>query len=410
MHSKGEFRKLLLSSFISQSGSHFLTLALAAFILVSSGSPIQSALVFVVSYLPSILVSSQLGHWIDTKVSRWLLARNELISIVSTILCGLIVAYKLPLVLLCLVLGFRSLLMFISRAASTKWLKNITPPELQTNRIKVFYLSFFLSTALAGVLLGFVVAKASIWKIVTIDILSYVVSTIVIMTLQELPKSQYATPLTDGTFQPKLFETLITIFRMPLVRNSFLIVCFSQSLFQGAYSALVSLLPIQHFNVGMAGVGSFQIAASIGITGGFLVNWLWDKFFNEKEGKIPARALMTSFVAVLCLLTAISTDAMTVSIVAFLGLNFFYECVWLHHNSEFFRASPKMGAARYQFTLSACAAFLMSCSTLGYSAAIEYWGLIPGTVAVLGIGVFVIVSTSLVARNMGEVKDEVITK
>jgi len=399
VHSSDEFKKLLASSFISQAGSHFLTLALSAFILVSSGSLVQSGLIFVVAYLPSILVSTRLGHWVDTKISRWLLARNEFVSITSTVLCGLIVAYKLPLSLLCTVLGFRSLLMFISRAASTKWLKLITPPELQTSRNKLLYLSFFLSTALAGVLLGFVLARASIWKIVIIDVTSYVLSTIIILTLKELPKQQ--TPQASGLVHPHLLETLSTIFKMPLVKRSFLIVCFSQALFQGAYSALVSYLPIEHFKTGFHGVGRFQIAASIGITGGFLINWLWAKFLDEKDQGFPIRALVIFSFALASLMTAISTDSLMLSLISFLGLNFFYECVWLHHTSEFFRASPKSSAARYQFTISACAAFLMSSYTLAYSASIEYLGLISGTLVVLGAGIFMIGIISVATRNVG---------
>src|ERR1035438_7340830 len=110
-----EFKKLLSATFVSQTGSHFLTLALAAFVFISSGSPTQSALIFVVSFLPSILVSAELGHWVDKKISRWLYARNELISILATLLCGLCIAYHLPLIFLCIILGLRSLFTFISR-------------------------------------------------------------------------------------------------------------------------------------------------------------------------------------------------------------------------------------------------------------------------------------------------------
>jgi len=403
MNNKREFYKLLVSSFVSQSGSHFLTLALSAFILVSSGSPIQAALVFVVSYFPSILVSSRLGHWVDTRLSRFLLARNELISIFSTVLCGVIIANKLPLVFLCIVLAMRSLLIFVTRAAAAKWIKLITPPELQTGRIKLFYLSFFLSTALAGVLLGFTISKYSIWKIVAIDSFSYVVSAILILTLVKLPKSQYVDGNTGAVLHPHIFETLSTIFKMPLVRNSFLVVCFSQSLFQGAYSVLVSYLPIQHFKTGFNGVGSFQIAASIGITGGFLINWFWEKLFEEKRPEFPMKGLLIFSAAIICLISTTNTEIISLSLGSFLLLNFFYECVWLHNSSEFFRASPKASAARYQFTLSACAAFFMSLSTLAYSMAIEYWGLNRGVLFVLAFSMIVVVMISVAARRSGEV-------
>lgn len=410
MDNRAEFNKLLMASFVSQSGSHFLTLALSAFVLVSSGSPTQSGLIFVVSYLPSILVSAKLGHWIDQRIGKLLLIRNELISILSTVICGLLVAYKAPIILLCLVLGFRSLLMFVGRAASTKWIKIISPPDVQTARIKLYSLSFFLSTALAGVLLGLTIGQASIWKIVLIDVATYLLSAGFMFSLKTLPATAIIENTSEAGQQPRLTDTLKSILQMPLVRSSFLIVCFSQSVFQGAYSALVSVLPIQQFNIGISGVGSFQVAASIGITGGFLINWFLPKVFEEKRPNLPLRALVIGIGGVLSLLLAINTSALMISLLSFLALNFCYECVWLHHSAEFFRASPKLSAARYQFTLSACASFVMALSTLSYSFAIEHLGFLYGTVSILSVGVLIAIGTSFFANNLELRSAEVVAK
>ena len=256
--------------------------------------------------------------------------------------------------------------------------------------------------------MGFVLAKSSIWRIVAIDVSSYILSTLIILTLKELPPQQVAP--NAGALHPHLFETLSTILKMPLVKTSFLIVCFSQALFQGAYSALVSYLPIEHFKIGLGGVGNFQVAASIGITGGFLINWLWAKLFEEKSQSFPVRALLTSSLALVCLFMAITSGTLALSLVSFLGLNFCYECIWLHHSSEFFRASPKFAAARYQFTLSACAAFLMSSYTLAYSGAIEYLGLVTGTLTVLAAGIAMIGLISFATRTVSSVQVEEVTK
>ena len=401
MHKRSEFQKLLAASFISQTGSHFLTLALVAFVLYSSGSPVQSALIFVVSFLPSILVSAGLGNWVDRNISRWLIARNELLSIIATLLSGLSIALHMPLVLLCVILGFRSLLMFVSRAAATKWLKVITPPELQTNRIKLFYLGFFLSTAFSGILAGLVLSRASIWAIVGLDAASYLLGVAIIMTLKPLVQIQAPYPAAQVVPPPSLRQTLSTIFQMPAVRTSFLIVCLSQALFQGAYSALVSYLPIQLFKIGLGGVGSFQVAASIGITGGFVVNWLRGALLSEKKPTLPIRAMGLAAAAIFALLLSVMTTSLPISLGGFLVLNLAYECVWLHHSSEFFRAAPKSDAARYQFTLSACAAFLMSASTLAYSAGIQYFGTTIGVSVVLALGVVISLIVPFVAQRPG---------
>ncbi len=387
MDSSKEFTKLLAASFISQTGSHFLTLAIAAFVLYTSGSPVQSALIFVVSFLPSILVSARLGHWVDENISRWFIARNELISVVATLLSGISIALHLPLVLLCMILGFRSLLMFIGRAAATKWLKVITPHELQANRIKLFYLSFFLSTAISGLLAGIVLSRSSIWTVVYLDMASYFLSVAVWMTLQQLPALQTESSPSTKIPEPSLRQTLSTIFAMPVMRTSFLIVCLSQAMFQGTYSVLVSFLPIQVFKLGLGGVGGFQLAASAGITGGFLINWLRNTALAEKQPTRPLRTIGIAAIASMALLFSVTASALSISLIGFFVVNLGYEWIWLHHNSDFFRTSPKAVAARYQFTLSACAAFLMATLTLTYSALVQYLGVSLATLIIILIGV-----------------------
>lgn len=383
MNDPREFSKLLAASFVSQTGSYFLTLALAAFILVTSGSPVKAALVFVLSYLPSILVAPVLGGWIDRRVSRRLIAANELASMAATVLCAACVKFELPIIALCLVLASRSILLFIGRAAGTKWLKLITAPALQTGRIKLFYLSFFLSTAIAGILASFILKRSSIEMVAAIDCLSYLLGIGLYLSLRETEPDAQAGAAAPAAAAVSLQETLRTIFAMPIVRVSFLAVCLSQGLFQGAYSALVSYLPIKVFGLGVGGVGYFQLAASLGIIGGFLINWLAADALVEKTPELPAKALILSAAATAFLIACVCSSAVSASLACFFGLNLAYECVWLHHNSEFFRASPKSHAARYQFTLSACAAFLMSATTLAYSAAVQCLGPGVGTISVL---------------------------
>jgi dipeptide/tripeptide permease len=354
-------------------------------------------MVFVLSFLPSILVGARLGHWVDRHISKWLIARNELISIASTVLCGLCIHYQLPMPVLCAVLAIRSMLMFVGRAAATKWLKQITPPHEQTSRIKLFYLGFFLSTAISGILASIVLKHASIWSIVVVDSASYLVGILLYLLLRSIPSPtvQETPPVSNPPVA--LLDTLSTIFAMPAVRTSFLIVCLSQAIFQGAYSALVSYLPISVFQLGVGGVGAFQLAASIGITAGFLVNWLGSSLLTERRPTFPIRSLALASAAIVFLLICVASPLVPLSLLGFLGLNFAYECVWLHHSSEFFRATPKNDAARYQFTSSSCAAFLMSLATLAYSAAVQYLGPVSGTVTVLIAGALIAAGLALIS-------------
>lgn len=396
-----EFTRILGASFISQTGTHFLTIALAAYVFVSSGSTIQSALVFVVSFLPSILVSAELGDWIDRRLSRLLIVRNDLIAAALSALCGACIYFKMPLVLLCAALSVRSILSFTGRAAATKWIKLITPPELQDRRNKLFFLSFFLSTALAGVLAGVVLAHGSIVAVVTIDILTYLLGIGLVMTLRAQPEGVGSPAAASGQARPKLLDTLRCILQMPSVRTSFLLVCFSQAIFQGAYSVLVSYLPIRHFALDVSSIGLFQLATSIGLTAGFLLVWFFPSKINDENIELPLRAIGISAVAVVAALLLSVSHSLPFSLFLFMVFNLAYECVWLHHSTKFFRASPKNYMARYQFTISACGAFFMSISTLGYSAAIESFGLGLGVTLILASGlIFALLIATLSSKSV----------
>jgi hypothetical protein len=379
MQNRTEFIKLQLASFVSQSGSHFLTIALSAFVLVSSGSVIKSALVFILSFLPSIFFSAKLGNWIDGHLSRWLLARNELMSVGASALCGVCIATKAPLIFLCLVISARSLLLFIARTGGSKWIKVISPPEVQSGRIKLFFLSFFLSTAVAGIMAGTVLGQSSILWVVVIDIATYIASFCLILFLRELPR--HAVPEATSV---QVVQTVKEILRLPEIRQQFISVCASQAVFQGAYSVLVSYLPIRHFHLGLSGVGVFQFAASIGIILGFAAVSVWPSMFSKEEGSWPFRLVIGLGAG--SLLACSTIDFLPTAAFMFFSMHFAYECIWLFNSSEFFRQSPATCLGRYQFTLTACASFIMAVSTLGYSVLITHFGLEMGVLTLMIVG------------------------
>jgi hypothetical protein len=382
VHKRGEFIKILISALISQSGSHFLTIALSAMVFSQTGSAVKASLIFVLTYLPSVFVSSPLGGWIDRTISKRFLAANEVLAIAISILCGACVYYEFPIGALCAAVAIRSLLLFTSRTAMTKWVKVISPQHLAASRIKLFFLSFFLSTVAAGVLASLFLGKVSIWSIIAIDAATYSVGLIVISLLQKL---EVDSPASVGSQANGLFATVSEILSEPMLKASFIAVCFSQSIFQGAYSILVSYLPMRHFGIGLSGTGIFQIAASVGIIGGFLVNWRFPNFLKGRSGGLPLRLLTCTIVGIFGLLFTLQAG-LRVGVSSFFVLNLAYECIWLFHSSEFFANSPVQNAARYQFTLSSVASFLMASCTLGYAALIDQIGAKSGVALTLSIG------------------------
>ena len=371
MKSNSEFLKILLATFISQSGSHFLTLAIATHTYVTTGSLVSSALVFVVSYLPSIFFSSSLGLLIDNYLNRSFLIKNELLSILLTLLCGLAIYYKLPLSILCLILSIRSILSFVCRSSSSKWIKCISSPNEQALRFKLFSFAFFLSTAVSGILASVLLTQVSILYVIGIDALSYLLGIGVFASLIPLAQEKAVEVKSVAINAEIIPSTYFSIFQTKSLRMNFIFVCFSQALFQGAYSVLISYLPLSLFKLGMRGVGIFQLAASMGIILGFLILWALPEILKSPQSKYFFKIIGANIVAIGVLFLCLSSENLTRSVSLFFCLNILYELIWLHSSAEFFRASPLQATARFNFTLNSTAALSMALSTMSFAFCIQ---------------------------------------
>ena len=130
----------------------------------------------------------------------------------------------------------------------------------------------------------------------------------------------------------------------------------------------MNYLPIHHFKIGVAGTGVFQLAASLGIIGGFCLVWKR----QSKKADADLRSLFW-YGGILALL---ATTCLPIggSFLGFLTLNLCYETIWLDATASFFQKSPTPRLAEFQFTLSSIAALCMGLTTLAYAAAIQILG------------------------------------
>lgn len=399
MRPLSEFQKLLAASFISQTGSHFLTLALASFVMATTGSLIQSSLVFIFSFLPAVFLSARLGGWIDRRIGRSVLIGNDITASILSLVCGICIATQAPLAILGLALAARSILLFVSRSGYMKWIKAISPPEIQDVQIKLYFLTFFLSTAISGLMAGWVLRYGSIWNVVGIDLLTYFLSIGCLLFLRPIRIASEVFPQPERSLGP--VETMQQILSTKDLRESFLSVCLSQALFQGAYQVLVTYLPMTKLGLGLGGIGPFQLAASLGIIGGFIVNWKKPELLSEKSSRLPIRLIGAVSLAILALIICSRDVPFSTSLTAFFALNLFFECTWLYHSAAFFRSSPKESLGRYQFALTAIASFSTALFTLVYAVAIEQFGLEIGILSTLGLAALLLVLgiINLVARK-----------
>lgn len=360
-----ELKKIFTASFISQTGSHFLTLSLAGYLLASTGSIVEASLVFVLTFLPAIFVANNVGTFIDRNLSNSLLIYTDLLSLMVTALCGISLYYRTSLYSLGILLALRSILGFTTRSALLKWIKIISPLADQAKNMRFYFLSYFLSTAFAGILASIVLSYGGIQSVVFLDMLTYVLSILVFTSLSPIALTNLHGKIETSSF----FSVLAAVFQTKQSRSAFLMVCVSQAIFQGAYSNFVSYLPLRRFSLGINGIGYYQLAASLGIILGFVILW---KFPTILKGIGSVRVTALFSITLVSLYLLVSTHQLWLSIFTFWGMNFLYECLWLNANSDYFEHMPPERAAAFQYVLSSSASFSMALVTFGYALLLQH--------------------------------------
>lgn len=388
------FQSLFAATFVSQSGAHLLTLALSAFLLSKTGSLLAATSVFVFSYLPGVIFSAHLGRWIDRKLGRKILVANDLAALGLSLLCGYVVATGKPFLLLFALLALRSVSTFFGRAAVMKWVRLTALPEGLQSETQLIYLSFFLSTTFSGLMALFVLGAASIWPVVILDIVTYLISASNYFFVDD--KAVIA-QRTHAALSPVRWHqyllTLEEMLRNPRLFSVVMIFVLSVAVFQGAYCILINYLPL-FFATGRSGVGSFQLAASLGILAGFALNRKYGAAVNT--GK-----LRTGFFAgaISALLISTATASLPLSIFAFFLFHFLFESVWLTAASDLVALSPAERVGEFQFVATSTAALLMSIWALVFATVTHLLGPVWAAIALIGFSVGL---ASLLYARFGE--------
>jgi hypothetical protein len=387
MRKLGTFHLLWSAIFVSQTGAHLLTLALSAFLLTKTGSLLAATNVFVFSYLPGAICSAHLGRLIDRKLGRKILVINDMAAVGLSLLCGWVLATGKPFYLLCALLSLRSISTFFGRAAVMKWVRMTSAPQTVLSSTQLMYLGFFLSTTLSGTLAIFALGANSIWPVVALNVVTYLIGIVIFLFIDD--KAIIAQRSPTDLAPARLHQYLLSLEEMLRTPRLFPIVAtfvLSVAVFQGAYCILINYLPLA-FATGRSGIGWFQLAASLGILAGFALNRIPGIFTLLKTGRTRT---FFSIGGVLALFAVCASPALSLSIFAFFFVHFLFESVWLAAAAELVALSPSERVGEYQFIATSTATLLMSVWALVFATTTGLFGPVWATVAIVGFsaGVF----------------------
>jgi hypothetical protein len=381
----GELRKLLTAYGASQAAGHLLTTTLAATVLAEGHSAVLAALVLVINYLPSAFLTARLGPWIDRHGDR----RRTLVAIEGTAavltVFSLLAAGGGLLVAMYVLLAVRAAAMAAARGGYARWLKQISPVEVQGRRMKLFTLTFLGAQTLAGLLAGAVLLgpQATLpGRLLVLDLGLYALAAGGVLLLCPLTEARGGAKLAA---EPQGLSAMLgAIWATAALRESFTVVVLSQATFQAAALTLVTLLPAA-VGLGPGGSGVCQAAMGVGFLVGFAVVFQRPGLFWSGRLSRPCPCLAAAGAGAAALLLAAASGVAAVAVAAFALMALAFELLFLEHQAGFFQASPRHVVGRYQHLLSALGGLCMSLTCLLHALLCELFGLAVGTAAFLAL-------------------------
>jgi|GEM_PF-2396528 len=384
LYSRAEFTKFLFANFVSQTGTYLLTWSLSAFIFSRTQSILYASLVFVISYLPSVFFSSKLGNLIDRYISKKLIVSVEIVSAILSLFCGYLIMNQSDLTLFSVILIIRSLLGYFNKSAFNKWLKLISPVEKQAQRLKLHKITFFLSITFSGLLVSAFLTKDSIYTITIIDVFSYLLSALVVLSFKN-PVYSYIENKSE--YNISLINTYRYIFSIPRLKAAFALVVLSQGIIQGSYAVLINYLPLHSFKLPIQSVGIFHIAVTIGILIGAAVVYFFPNFMHEKKSHDPSKSLFCIVLAFVSIVLLCVNKSIPLAYLLFFLQSVLYELIYVHQSAEFFKACPRQHVARLQFNLQASAGAFMAIATFFFSFLMEKVDLVTSSFCLISFAI-----------------------
>ncbi|WP_434632539.1 MFS transporter [Chromobacterium sp. CV08] len=342
---RGRLNLLLSTSAftISSAGSVLLHIVLAVTVYAKTQSGLMTSIFISLQWLPALLVvlyRSDWDHGMNPR-TRWYLL--DMVSAVMTLPVLLFVSQGEYLAVAGLLL-VRGLVDHVNRINKTVASRVLFPKEKATHYASFLQSSYHVGIGLAAVLGVFVANKIDIRLVVAIDAVTFVVSALLVFLTRSIEE------LGDtGSPQRRTLGIRIKEYRDALNGDRRLFICallppLTATFFQGTYSTLQPIFPIQKLGLGSGAVSASYILASAAIIAGsssfsfFCKKYrLFERPFGQTQLLTAGLSLLAAglYVATVCVRQPLASAALfTLMIIVF-------EFVWMMGFSGIVAFAPK---------------------------------------------------------------------
>jgi hypothetical protein len=327
---------------VSSAGSVLLHIVLAVSIYAKTGSGLMTSVFISLQWLPAMLVVLVRSDWndgVDPRV-RWF--RLELVSAALTVPIALIpdsAGYG-PIIAILLVRGLVDQVNRINKTVATRVL---FPRAKATHYASFLQSGYHVGIGFAAVAGVLVADRLEVRAVALLDAMTFVVAaglvwfTRCIETSAEVPRTA-----------PQSLVARLAEYRNVLAGDRRLLVCallppLTATFFQGTYSVLQPIFPVQRFGLGPAAVSMSYVLASMGIVAGsasFSFFCRRTRLFEQPFVKVRRLAVALSALAALLYVATVCGMSAVTSGVLFLAMVVVFEFLWMMGYSGMVALAP----------------------------------------------------------------------
>jgi hypothetical protein len=327
---------------VSSAGSVLLHIVLAVSIYAKTGSGLMTSVFISLQWLPAMLVVLVRSDWNDGADPRMRWFRLELVSAALTVPVALIPASAgyWPIIAILLM---RGLVDQVNRINKTVAARALFPRDRATHYASFLQSGYHCGIGCAAVAGVAVADRLEVRAVALLDASTFVVAAALVSFTRCIVTSPGAVRTTRQSLVVRLAE-----YRDLLAGDRRLLVCallppLTATFFQGTYSVLQPIFPVQRFGLGPAAVSMSYVLASMGIVAGsasFSFFCRKTRLFEQPFVKVRRLTVVLSALAALLYIATASGMSPATSGALFLAMVVVFEFLWMMGYSGMVALAP----------------------------------------------------------------------
>jgi predicted MFS family arabinose efflux permease len=328
---------------VSSAGSVLLHIVLAVSIYAKTGSGLMTSVFISLQWLPAMLVVLFRSDWDDGADPRARWCRLELISAALTVPVAFIPdsAGYWPIILILLA---RGLVDQVNRINKTVASRALFPHAKATHYASFLQSGYHVGIGFAAIVGVAVADRLEVRAVALLDAMTFVVAAGLVRFTRCIGTHAVTAHAADRPLRSRLAE-----YRDVLAGDRRLLVCallppLTATFFQGTYSVLQPIFPIQRFGLGAAAVSMSYVLASVGIvagSAGFSFFCRKTQLFEQPFVTVRRLTVGLSLLAALLYIGAACGASPGVSAALFLAMIVVFEFLWMMGYSGTVALAPK---------------------------------------------------------------------